>query len=166
MRVRSRSPLRLDRKAVTIPLRLALILLLALGIGCGDADVEPVSERAGTPPDTGRRIEATPSETDPTATAEPEDPTETEAEVAAEPSAADTTGAPTAPPPSRTWAPAPPGGYAVDSRPAGEGRLARIEYASPKTVSELAEFYDRRIDATRRLEILTADGSVVAWGLS
>ncbi|MDX1624518.1 MAG: hypothetical protein R3199_11125, partial [Gemmatimonadota bacterium] len=138
-------------------------LLPPLAIGGGSPAAAPVRAGARTAPDPGGGTVAPPPPPAPDATAEPEEPTE---EGEGEPAATDTTEVPGAPPPSRTWAPAPPGGYAVDSRPADQGRLARIEYASPKTVSEVAEFYDRQIDAARRVEIEAAGRTVVAWGLS
>lgn len=65
-----------------------------------------------------------------------------------------------------TGAPSPPEGYAVDSRPAGEGRLARVEYASTRTVSELGAFYDSQIDPARRVELETAGDNLIVYGLS
>ncbi|HUP19929.1 MAG TPA: hypothetical protein VM778_08250 [Gemmatimonadota bacterium] len=64
-----------------------------------------------------------------------------------------------------TGAPTPPGGYAVDSRPAEGARLARIEYASPMTVAEVAQFYDSQINAARRVEVDVAGDNLVAYGL-
>ncbi|MDX1660194.1 MAG: hypothetical protein R3326_00265 [Gemmatimonadota bacterium] len=65
-----------------------------------------------------------------------------------------------------TGAPAPPGGYAVESRPAEGGKLARIEYASPRTVAEVAEFYDGRIETPRKVEVDVAGDDLVAYALS
>lgn len=65
-----------------------------------------------------------------------------------------------------TGAPAPPGGYALDSRPAAGGQLARIEYASPRTVMEVAEFYDGQIQSPRRVELDVAGDNIVVYALS
>lgn len=65
-----------------------------------------------------------------------------------------------------TGAPAPPGGYAVDSRPVEGGRMARIEYASPRTVAEVARFYDDLIEPASRAEVDIAGDNLVAYGLS
>lgn len=65
-----------------------------------------------------------------------------------------------------TGAPSPPGGYAVESRPAGDGQLAVIEYASPKTVREVGEFYDSQIRSARRVELETAGDNLFVYGLS
>lgn len=83
-------------------------------------------------------------------------------------SAATTTGgeATTAASAAMTGAPAPPGGYAVESMPAEGGQLAEIEYASPKTVAEVAEFYDAQIQSARRVEVDVAGDNLVAYGLS
>jgi hypothetical protein len=125
---------------------LSIVLLAALLACGGDA---PEDDEAA-PADTV--AEATPgggAEADPATGAETTtggDPT-----VA---SSADATGAPT-----------PPGGYAVDSRPAEGARLARIEYASPMTVAEVAQFYDGQIDAARRVEVDVAGDNLVVYGL-
>lgn len=89
-------------------------------------------------------------------------------EADAVPGEATTTGeeATTAASPEATGAPSPPGGYALDSRPAADGMLARIEYASPKTVSEVAEFYDSQIQARRRVELDVAGDDMLVYGLS
>ncbi len=65
-----------------------------------------------------------------------------------------------------TGAPAPPGGYAVESRPAEGGRLARIEYASPRTVDEVAAFYDGQIETPQKVEVDVAGDDVTAFALS
>lgn len=75
-------------------------------------------------------------------------------------------GATTASSAEATGAPSPPGGYALDSRPAGGGQLARIEYASPLTVNEVAAFYDGQIQSARRVELDLAGDNLVAYGLS
>ncbi len=67
---------------------------------------------------------------------------------------------------SATGAPSPPGGYAVESRPAAGGQLAVIEYASPKTVAEVASYYDGQIQAARRVELDVAGDNIVAYGLT
>ncbi|HUP00645.1 MAG TPA: hypothetical protein VM737_03875 [Gemmatimonadota bacterium] len=65
-----------------------------------------------------------------------------------------------------TGAPSPPGGYAVDSRPAGDGRLAVIEYASPSTVPEVGAFYDGRVQAVRRVEVEVPGDNLLVYALS
>ena len=75
-------------------------------------------------------------------------------------------GATTATSAEETGAPQPPGGYAVESRPAAGGQLASIEYASPRTVREAAEFYDTQMQAARRVELDVAGDNVVVYGLS
>jgi hypothetical protein len=62
-------------------------------------------------------------------------------------------------------APEPPGGYAVQSDPATEGRLASIEYATPNTVAEAAQFYDTQMQSARRLELDVAGDNVVVYAL-
>jgi hypothetical protein len=64
-----------------------------------------------------------------------------------------------------TGAPSPPAGYAVESQPAGEGALASIEYVSPRTVTEVAEFYDQQLPTDRRVLIDVAGDDVVVYGL-
>lgn len=64
-----------------------------------------------------------------------------------------------------TGAPSPPEGYAVESRPAANGALATIEYVSPRTVMEVAEFYDGQLSTSRRVELDVAGDNVVAYGL-
>lgn len=88
------------------------------------------------------------------------DPAATEAQTTTEGEATTATSA------SATGAPSPPGGYAVESRAAEGGRLARIEYASPSTVAEVAAFYDGQIQASRRVEVDIAGDNLVAYGLS
>lgn len=63
-------------------------------------------------------------------------------------------------------APEPPGGYAVDSRPTDGAKLAKIEYASPNTVVETAEFYDTQMDAPRRVQLEVAGDDIIVYGLS
>lgn len=63
-------------------------------------------------------------------------------------------------------APEPPDGYAVDSRPADAGMLARIEYASPGTVAETAQFYDSQVQAARRVELEVAGDNIVVYAMS
>ena len=88
--------------------------------------------------------------------------------AAAEEAAATTIGgAPTAASTAEAiGAPEPPGGYAVDSRPANGAQLAKIEYASPKTVQEAAEFYDTQMSAARRVQLDVAGDDIVVYGLS
>ena len=64
-----------------------------------------------------------------------------------------------------TGAPSPPEGYAVESRPSANGALATIEYVSPRTVTEVAEFYDSQLYTSRRVELDVAGDNVVAYGL-
>lgn len=64
-----------------------------------------------------------------------------------------------------TGAPSPPAGYAVESQPAGGGALASIEYLSPRTVAEVAEFYDGQLPTDRRVAVDVAGEDVVVYGL-
>jgi hypothetical protein len=74
-------------------------------------------------------------------------------------------GATTATTAEATGAPSPPSGYAVESRPAANGVLATIEYVSPRTVAEVAEFYDREIPTDRRVELDVAGDDIVVYGM-
>ncbi|HYO46192.1 MAG TPA: hypothetical protein VEY33_05835 [Gemmatimonadota bacterium] len=76
-----------------------------------------------------------------------------------------TGGATTATTAEATGAPSPPEGYAVDSKPAADGVLAAIEYLSPRTVQEVAEFYDRQIQTNRRVQLNVAGDDIVAYGM-
>ncbi|MGH7565578.1 MAG: hypothetical protein ACREK2_01990 [Gemmatimonadota bacterium] len=77
-----------------------------------------------------------------------------------------TTGAPTtATTAEATGAPSPPDGYAVESKPAGDGLLATIEYLSPRTVEEVAEFYDRQVQTNRRVQLDVAGDDIVIYGM-
>jgi len=71
----------------------------------------------------------------------------------------------TASSPEATGAPSPPGGYAVESRPAQGGALAVIEYVSPRTTVEVSEFYDRQMQTARRVVIDVAGDDIVVYGL-
>lgn len=64
-----------------------------------------------------------------------------------------------------TGAPSPPEGYAVESRPAAEGTLAAIEYVSPRTVDEVAAFYDDQVSTDRRVQLNVAGDDVYAYGM-
>lgn len=64
-----------------------------------------------------------------------------------------------------TGAPSPPEGYAVESRPAAEGTLAVIEYVSPRTVDEVAAFYDGQVSTDRRVRLDVAGDDVYAYGM-
>jgi hypothetical protein len=64
-----------------------------------------------------------------------------------------------------TGAPSPPEGYAVESRPAAAEALATIEYVSPRTVDEVAEFYDRQVQTNRRIQLDVAGDDIVVYGL-
>ena len=64
-----------------------------------------------------------------------------------------------------TGAPSPPDGYAVESRPAAEGTLAAIEYVSPRTVDEVAAFYDGQVPTDRRIQLDVAGDDVYAYGM-
>ena len=64
-----------------------------------------------------------------------------------------------------TGAPSPPEGYAVESRPAAEGTLAAIEYVSPRTVDEVAAFYDGQVPTDRRVQLDVAGDDVYAYGM-
>jgi hypothetical protein len=63
-------------------------------------------------------------------------------------------------------APEPPQGYAVDSRPADGAMLAKIEYASPGTVAETAQFYDSQMQAARRVELEVGGDNIIVYALS
>lgn len=63
-------------------------------------------------------------------------------------------------------APEPPQGYAVDSRPADGAMLAKIEYASPGSVAETAQFYDSQMQAARRIEVEVGGDNIVVYALS
>jgi hypothetical protein len=71
----------------------------------------------------------------------------------------------TATTPEATGAPSPPEGYAVESRPAAAEALATIEYVSPRTVEEVAEFYDRQVQTNRRIQLDVAGDDIVVYGL-
>jgi hypothetical protein len=64
-----------------------------------------------------------------------------------------------------TGAPSPPAGYAVESRPAAAEALATIEYVSPRTVDEVAEFYDRQVQTNQRIQLDVAGDDIVVYGL-
>ena len=64
-----------------------------------------------------------------------------------------------------TGAPSPPEGYAVESRPAADGTLAAIEYVSPRTVTEVAAFYDGQVPTDRRVQLDVAGDDVYAYGM-
>lgn len=70
------------------------------------------------------------------------------------------------PPVPSATAPAPPGGYAVETRPAQGGKLAKIEYASPKTVREVARFYESQFRFPRRVVLDIMGDDIVAYGLT
>lgn len=74
-------------------------------------------------------------------------------------------GATTAATVEATGAPSPPQGYAVESRPATDGALATIEYLSPQTAAEVAEFYDGQIQTDRRVQLDVAGDDVVVYGM-
>ena len=71
----------------------------------------------------------------------------------------------TATTPEATGAPSPPDGYAVESRPAESGLLATIEYLSPRTVQEVADFYDRQVQTNRRVQLDVAGDDIVVYGM-
>ncbi len=60
-------------------------------------------------------------------------------------------------------APEPPDGYPIDSRPADAGKLARIEYVSPRTVGETTSFYDSQMHPQRRVELEVAGDNIVVY---
>jgi hypothetical protein len=64
-----------------------------------------------------------------------------------------------------TGAPSPPEGYAIESRPAAAEALATIEYVSPQSVQQVAEFYDRQVQTTRRVQLDVAGDDIVVYGL-
>lgn len=122
-----------------------ILALLLLASACGDGG----STDDAAPPDT------TAAEMQPGGAAG------TEADVATTTGGAATTATTV----EATGAPSPPAGYAVESQPAGEGALASIEYVSPRTVTEVAEFYDRQLPTDRRVLIDVAGDDVVVYGL-
>jgi hypothetical protein len=126
-----------------------LLLVTALVAACGDR--EDAEEAPGAADTTETASEGAPG-----------------GGAAAEEAAATTIGgAPTAASTAEAiGAPEPPGGYAVDSRPADGAMLAKIEYASPKTVPEAAEFYDTQMGAARRVQLEVAGDDIVVYGLS
>lgn len=130
---------------------IALALILALAAACGQDEpaedeiapgdtvgmaLEPGGAGSGGP---GGDAEETPTTT--------EDP------------------ATTASTPEATGAPSPPGGYAIESRPAQGGALAVIEYVSPRTTAEVSEFYDRQMQSARRVVLDVAGDDIVVYGL-
>lgn len=74
-------------------------------------------------------------------------------------------GATTATTAEATGAPSPPAGYAVDSKPASGSAMATIEYVSPRTVAEVAEFYDGQIQTNRRVQLDVAGDDIVVYGM-
>lgn len=138
----------------TIPVCALLVAALACGGGeePGARDAAPDEDTTAMTP--GGTAEATTAEA---GEAEPAEEDE-ETTLGGEPTTAATTTA--------TGAPAPPGGYAVESRPAEGGRLARVEYASPRTVAEIAAFYDSQVQAARKVEVDIAGDNLVAYALS
>lgn len=136
----------------TIPFCALLVAALACGGGeePGPQDTAPVQDTTAMTP--GGAEEETTRET------EDDEAAGEETTIDGEATTATTTTA--------TGAPAPPGGYAVESRPAEGGRLARVEYASPKTVAEVAAFYDGQIQTPRKVEVDIAGDNLVAYALS
>lgn len=65
-----------------------------------------------------------------------------------------------------TGAPSPPEGYAVESQPAAGATLATIEYVSPRSVTEVAQFYDARIPTQRKVALDVAGDDIVVYGLA
>lgn len=139
----------------TIPVCALLVAALACGGGeePGPRDAAPDEDTTAMTP--GGTAEATTAEA---GEAEPAEEDEETTTLGGEPTTAATTTA--------TGAPAPPGGYAVESRPAEGGRLARVEYASPRTVAEIAAFYDSQVQAARKVEVDIAGDNLVAYALS
>lgn len=136
----------------SIPFCALLVVALACGgeEEPGPQDTAPVEDTTAMTPGGGAGDGAV----DETDTAPAEEATTT----GGEPTAATS--------PAATGAPSPPGGYAVESRPSEGGRLAKIEYASPMTVAEVAEFYDNQLDPSRRVEVAVAGEDLVAYGLT
>ncbi|HET9332021.1 MAG TPA: hypothetical protein VFQ21_00400 [Gemmatimonadota bacterium] len=64
-----------------------------------------------------------------------------------------------------TGAPSPPEGYAVESQPAGDGRLATIEYVSPRSVTDVSAFYDGQLASDHRVRLDVAGDDIVVYGL-
>lgn len=137
----------------TIPFSALLVAALACGGGeePGPQDTAPVEDTTAMTPGGGETAAETAGAE--TAGAEAE-ATTTDEEATTATSA------------SATGAPAPPGAYAIDSRPAEGGRLAEIEYYSPRTVAEVAAFYDAQIQSPRKVEVDVAGDNVVAYALS
>lgn len=138
----------------TIPFCALLVAALACGGGeePGPQDTLPVQETTAMTPGGAEGETTRERET------ESEEAAGEETTIGGEATTATTTTA--------TGAPAPPGGYAVESRPAEDGRLARVEYASPKTVAEVAGFYDGQIQTPRKVEVDIAGDNLVAYALS
>lgn len=131
-----------------MPCTVALALVVACGGGeePGPGDAAPVDDTVAMTPGGGGSDATT------------EEPVEAETTMGGEATTASSAEA--------TGAPSPPGGYAVESDPAEDGRLARIEYASPRTVSEVATFYDGRIQTPRKVTVDLAGDDLVAYALS
>lgn len=59
----------------------------------------------------------------------------------------------------------PPGAYVVESHAGESGKLPMIEYATPRTVQAIAEFYDGQLAGVTRVELEVADQTLIAYGL-
>jgi hypothetical protein len=123
-----------------------LPLLLSVAVACGQGP--PADEIA--PADTALTLDGGGSGMP----AESEEPSTTTTGAATTASSAEATGAPS-----------PPGGYAIESRPMNGGALAVIEYVSPRSPGELADFYDRQMQSVSRIELEVAGENVVVYGL-
>jgi len=149
------------------------LIALATGVACDAGDVNP-DERDVSPPARSDSPPAAPAPRGPDTGIDPDTaavrdttpvpdtlPVELDSITAAE---AESIRA-ALPAPSGT-APTPPGGYAIETWTSEGGRLAKIEYVSPKSVEEVAGFYDRQFRFPQRVE-LAADGeTMVAYGLT
>ena len=130
---------------------LASLVGLALVVACGDRDEEPETAPPLESPDTAAAASA---------------PGGGSAAERSAPTTIGERGATVATSASAIGAPEPPGGYAVDSRPASDAGLAKIEFASPQTVAEAAQFYDTQMQSTRRLELDVAGDNVIVYALA
>jgi len=145
------------------------LFALAAGVACDAGDVNP-DERDVAPPARSDSPPPAESETDvePDPATAPDTTTVPDTQ-ALEPDSITPTEAESIraalPAPSGT-APTPPGGYAIETWTSEGGRLAKIEYVSPKSVEEVTGFYDRQFRFPQRVE-LAADGeTMVAYGLT
>lgn len=152
----------------------ALAVLLLAALACGrDREGEPEESGLASATDT-TEIAPMPGRADlPRSDADLPTAGPGEPEAPAEPDTAETT--PDSIAEARTeslllvpagTAPTPPGGYAVETRPAKAGKLGVIEYASPKSVEEVAEFYDSRFRFPQRVVLDIMGDDMIVYGLT